>query len=118
MFRVVVIRTSRKHQRRSALEIMVGMQGSATEFSPIAPGQVWPDINWINVSIRELETQMEADPSLALNKNLGIKRDWVDLDVGSALPIFGSLNSSLWEGFPQVLDGFFNFGFKCHGLIL
>ena len=100
MFRVEVIRTSRKHQRRLSLEIIVGTQGSATEFSPVASGQVWPDINRIDIGMRELETQMEADPSLALNENLGIKRDWINQDIGSTLPIFGRTNSSLWEGFP------------------
>ena len=96
--------------------VLIGMKGWVAECPTVASSQIRPNVNRIYVGIRELEAQVESDPSLALNKDLGIKRDRFDKDVGSALTIFSGTNSSLREGFPQVLDRFFYCRLECHGL--
>ena len=75
------------------------MQGGIPEFLPIASGEIRPDMNRIDIGIRELEMQVKADPSLILDKDLGIKRDRFDHDVSSPLTIFNRTNSSPREGF-------------------
>ena len=82
------------------METVVGVEGFVPELPPVTPRQIRPDVNRIDIGIRELEAQVEANPSLALDEDLGIKRDRFDHDVGSTLTIFSGTNSSFREGIP------------------
>ena len=96
--------------------LIIGVKGSFVECPPVSPSQIWPNVNRIDISVWELVAQVESDPGLALDEDLGIKRDRFDQDMCSTLTIFSMANSSLWEGLPQVPDSILDCRFKCHSL--
>ncbi len=82
------------------MEITIRVQPFTLESLSVAPGDIRSNMNRIDIGIWKLEAQIEADPRLILNEDLGVERYRFDHDMRSALTILSRTHRSLRKGSP------------------